>query len=155
MLNQIRISTIGRYLSVFAFIMLSSSGCKKEINTTPSNTPFLTANCNNTAVVFTGSVKVSSSEYTINGTSSTNSVIQIEFYATSPGDYKLGFEQAMFTSPSGESWQTNLSDTGSVIISAITSSSITGTFSFTGLETKPTPGGSALVVNSGNFYLTW
>ncbi len=115
----------------------------------------MTANCNNTVVSFTGTVKVALSEYTINGLSTANSTIQIQFAAPGPGTYKLGFAQGIFNSSTGESWQTNPSDTGSVIVSAVTSNSITGTFSFTGLETKPTPGASTLYVNSGSFYLTW
>jgi hypothetical protein len=148
--------TFRRYFIGLVLILAGLSACKKDTNTSPSQTPFMSANYNNTVISFTSNVKVVSSEYTINGTSSGSSTIQIQFSATAPGTYKLGFGQAIFNSSTGESWQTNnTADTGSVIISALTSNSITGTFSFTGLETKPTLNGSSLNINSGSFYLTW
>jgi len=145
-----------KYFIAFIFILGGVTGCKKDINTNPSPaSPYITASCNNTFVAFTGTVKVVSSQYTINGTSSANSTIQIGFSAPGIGNYKLGFGQAIFTSPNGESWHTTTSDTGTVYVSALTSNSITGSFNFYASETSPTLGGSTLTVNSGNFYLTW
>jgi hypothetical protein len=145
-----------KYFLIFIFILSGVSGCKKDINTNPSpSSPYITASCNNTFVAFTGTVKVVSSEYTINGTSSANSTLQIAFGAPSIGTYKLGFGQAIFTSPNGESWQTTTSDTGTVYVSALSSNSITGSFSFYADETRPTLGASLLTVNGGTFYLTW
>ena len=148
--------TFRKYFTAFVFVLTAVTGCKKDVNTTPSPaSPYITASCNNTFVAFTGTVKDVSSSYTINGTSSANSTIQISFQAPTIGSFRLGYGQAIFTSPDNESWQTTTSDTGSVSVSAITSNSITGSFYFTALETRPTLGGSTVSVTSGNFYLTW
>jgi hypothetical protein len=150
------VATFRKHFIAFILVLIGVSGCNKDANTSPSNPPFMSANCNSTVISFIGTVKVVSSQYTINGTSSGNSTVQIQFTAPGTGTYRLGFGQALFNSPTGESWQTsNISDTGAVIISALTANSITGTFSFTGLETKPTLNGSTLSVSSGSFYLTW
>jgi hypothetical protein len=150
------VPSVSKYWILIVILLAGAIACKKDTNTSPSQTPFMSANYNNSVISFTSTVKIVASEFTINGTSSGNSTIQIQFGAAGPGTYRLGFGQAIFNSSTGESWQTNNTiDTGAVIISALTANSITGTFSFTGLETKPTLNGSTLDLNSGSFYLTW
>ncbi|MGP8215973.1 MAG: DUF6252 family protein [Bacteroidia bacterium] len=149
-----------QYFIVLIALCTGIAGCHKDSTANPVNPNYLSATNNNTDIVFNGSVSAYTNEYTITGVTSSNSKIQLTFEASNTGIIKLGAlsgGQATFTSSTGEVWQTNFSDTGSVVITTLNTatSTIAGTFSFTGNETKPTANASTLTITDGSFYLTW
>lgn len=151
------------YLIPGIFIFIIAVGCKKAAVPTAVNTNTqLTAYINNSLVEFTGTAsEPSPNQYVISGVSGNNVKIQLSFAAPNTGSYILGTMnfngEATVTSASGEVWSTNVSDSGSVYVTTLTSAphSIAGSFTFTGAETKPTPNASTVTVTNGNFNLTW
>jgi len=148
-------------LSVLA--LFTSISCKKAAVPTVQNpNTQLEAYINNSLIQFNGKAsEPSPNQYVISGVSGNNVKIQISFAAPAVGTYTLGTMnfngEATLTSGSGEVWSTNIPDSGSVYVSTLTSSpnSISGSFSFSAIETKPTPNASTESVTSGSFNLTW
>lgn len=147
---------------ILLLVLWAVPSCKKApVPTAPPNSQ-LSANANNTILVFTGSAgETSANQFLITGTTGTGTKLQISFSASGPGAVKLGTPtyggQATFTSASGEVWSTDVSDTGFIYINTFNTATnnFSGTFFFNGNETKPTPNASILNVTSGSFNLTW